>query len=271
MSISHRLIGTAVAVVCGLTLVTGAAAQTPLEPNRTVMGSLDASDVRMADGDRMDCYIFNAPAGRYRINLESSAFHPFLLAGPGTGCATESRHASAGQDGRSAELRITVQSGPWFVRIAPARVGQLGAYQLRLTSLDSASAPATPSGLALSRNQACGYRPGSGTLTALLLYRNATTFEPSDHIQVDGRAVHWDQSGFVDAAHEPWFRDSSEIQFGGRAYRKYGLPRVLAPSEVTVVGEYRGQGILKDAGATDTPVIYLIENGLGCRFQPYVR
>lgn len=248
------------------------AAQTPLQINRSVEGALTSSDARMADGDRMDCHVFNAPAGPYRINLESNDFHPFLLAAPGADCSTGSRHASAGSDGRSAELRLQVASGPWFVRVAPARAGQLGAYRLRVTALEPVGqAAAAPEGLQLSRNQACAYRPGSRRLIATLTYRDAVTARPSDHIQLDGRAVRWSQSGFVEAAAEPWFRESAEIPFGGATYGKYGLPRARYPSELQVVGEYDGQAVMAELGSTDHNVVYVLVNGLECRFQSYVR
>ena len=257
--------------VLAMLAATPLAAQTPLQINRSVEGALTQGDARMADGDRMDCHLFNAPAGSYRINLESNDFHPFLLAGPGTDCASGSRHASAGSDGRSAELRVRVEAGPWFVRVAPARVGQLGAYRLRVTSLEPAVQAPAPDGLQLSRNQACGYRPGSGRLVAAAIYRDAVTARPSDYIQLDGRAVRWSQSGFVEAAARPWFRESAEIPFGGATYGKYGLPRALFISELQVVGEYDGQAVMSDLGATDHELIYVLVKGLECSFQPYVR
>ncbi len=278
---NHALTTAAVAAPLMLSIAASAAAQTPLNPNRTTNGELTAADAPMPYGaGRMDCYVFNVPAGRYRINLESSAFHPFVIAGPGRSCAGDLERGSFGSDGRSAEIRVNVVSGPWFVRVAAKEYG-LGAYRVRLTSADqSAPVPtaparqppvvATPPGLELSRNMACGYRPGSGQLTALRTYRNADMTR-SDYVQHEGRAVTWASLGFVEARWRPWYTDNEPITFRGRQYRKYGLPRLLSPSEVRVGGEYDGLAVLVDPMSDQHEVVYLLVTGQECEFQPYQR
>ena len=251
------------------------AAQTPLNPNRTTNGELTATDAPMPYGNgRMDCYVFNVPAGRYRINLESEAFHPFVISGPGRSCAGDLERGSFGSDGRSAEIRVNVVRGPWFVRVAAKEYG-LGPYRLRLTPADqprtpAPSAPDVPAGLELTRNMACGYRTGSRDLLALRAYHQPDV-PGSNYVQYEGRPVAWASLGFAEARQRPWYINGDPITFQGRRFEKYGLPRILSPSEVRFGDEYDGQGIMVDPMATEHYVVYLIVNGRDCEFQPYQR
>lgn len=58
----------------------------------------------------------------------------------------------------------------------------------------------------------------------------------------------------------------------GNAYAKYGLPRVLFPTEVTFYGFKESAPFLREAGTRDEPpmVVYALINGPRCEFQPYV-
>ena len=253
------------------------AGQTPLSPNRTINGELTISDTPMPYGNgRMDCYVFNVPAGRYRINLESDVFHPFVISGPGQSCAGDLERGSFGSDGRSAEIRVNVVRGPWFIRVAAKEYG-FGPYRLRLTLADqprtpmsSASASQTPPSLELTRNMACGYRPGSRELRALNVYREPNSPDYR-YVQHESRPVTWTSLGFAEARQRPWYINGDPITFQGQRYEKYGLPRILSPSEVRFGDEYDGQGIMVDPMATEHYVVYLIVNGMACEFQPYQR
>lgn len=69
---------------------------------------------------------------------------------------------------------------------------------------------------------------------------------------------------------KPWYISNAEISFRGRAFRKYGLPRVLFPGEVTAAGTYQGVPVFLPADKTlGEDVVYLVTTSKGCEFQPY--
>ena len=72
------------------------------------------------------------------------------------------------------------------------------------------------------------------------------------------------------AATQPWFVNNQPIQFNGRRYVKYGVPRVLNVGDVNNVGTYQGVAVFAEpsANAQMPEVIYLPVSGR-CEFQPY--
>ena len=71
------------------------------------------------------------------------------------------------------------------------------------------------------------------------------------------------------AAAMPFYIGNEPVMVGGRRYVKYGLPRVLAVSEVTRVGEVMGVSVFAEAGAMDAPGVIYLPVRPGCEFQPY--
>lgn len=74
----------------------------------------------------------------------------------------------------------------------------------------------------------------------------------------------------AEAKAKPWYVSNAEISFRGRAFRKYGLPRVLSPVEVTAAGTYEGVPVfLPTDKMLGEDVVYLVTVSKGCEFQPY--
>ena len=75
-----------------------------------------------------------------------------------------------------------------------------------------------------------------------------------------------------------WFINNEAISFKGKAFRKYGLPRVLTPSEVKPVEKYKGGWIFRDffsilggppPADDELDVVYVPVSVERCEFQPY--
>lgn len=71
------------------------------------------------------------------------------------------------------------------------------------------------------------------------------------------------------AAGEAFFINNAPITVMNRRYVKYGLPRVVAPGEVTRTGEYEGVGVFTEAGIAGTPEVVYVPVRPGCELQPY--
>lgn len=72
------------------------------------------------------------------------------------------------------------------------------------------------------------------------------------------------------AGAKSWFINSEPIKFKDRIYNKYGLPRVLAPTDVVAVGDVQGSIAFAEPSAkAPIEVIYLPVRER-CEFQPYV-
>ena len=61
-------------------------------------------------------------------------------------------------------------------------------------------------------------------------------------------------------------------EVAGNTYEKYGLPRVLFPTEVKFFAFKDSAPFLHDLIGTETPpgILYALTDGQGCEFQPYV-
>lgn len=70
------------------------------------------------------------------------------------------------------------------------------------------------------------------------------------------------------AAGKTWFINNDKINFKGKSYVKYGLPRVLGVREIAKAGENDGIIVFAEAGVDKLEVIYLPVRR-GCEFQPY--
>jgi hypothetical protein len=71
------------------------------------------------------------------------------------------------------------------------------------------------------------------------------------------------------AAGATWYINNEPVQFQNRRYVRFGLPRVVAPTDVARIGEYQGTSVFGDATATGTPDVIYIPVRPGCEFQPY--
>ena len=78
------------------------------------------------------------------------------------------------------------------------------------------------------------------------------------------------EAGHAGARALGWYIDGETVTVGGAAYTKYGLPRVLGPSEVVYSGAYRGGFFYAEPGIEKgAEVVYLLTDAAGCEFQPY--
>jgi hypothetical protein len=67
-----------------------------------------------------------------------------------------------------------------------------------------------------------------------------------------------------------FFINNEPLAINGRQYSKYGLPRVLTPTDVVSVGTYAGSPFFAVPGSpAPQEVIYILVRK-GCEFQPYV-
>lgn len=66
-----------------------------------------------------------------------------------------------------------------------------------------------------------------------------------------------------------WFLRHEPIVFDDRHFYKYGLPRTLAPGDVTRAGALDGVGIYAETGQTGLPDVLYVPVGPGFEFQPY--
>jgi hypothetical protein len=81
------------------------------------------------------------------------------------------------------------------------------------------------------------------------------------------------------AAGATWYINNDSIMFNGRRYDRFGLSRVVSPTDLTSVGTFQGVTVFADAGAAagaaggqgPTPEVIYIPVRPGCEFQPYQR
>jgi hypothetical protein len=82
------------------------------------------------------------------------------------------------------------------------------------------------------------------------------------------------------ASAESWYVNSAPIVIAKRKYVKYGLPRVLSPSDVRPYVNYKGAGVFIERGDKKRDVVYVLAgvtypgekvDGYGCEYQPYQR
>lgn len=78
------------------------------------------------------------------------------------------------------------------------------------------------------------------------------------------------QSAYAFAPSRAWFRNTEPILFGSTRFLMYGLPRELAPDELTRIGELQGVPIYAEAGASGTHEVIYVAIGSGA-YQPYTR
>lgn len=71
------------------------------------------------------------------------------------------------------------------------------------------------------------------------------------------------------AAGVNWFIQSSDMSFADREWVKYGVSRVVQPTQLQPAGEFQGTPVFAEAGATAPFEIVYIPVRPGCEFQPY--
>jgi hypothetical protein len=73
------------------------------------------------------------------------------------------------------------------------------------------------------------------------------------------------------AATQPWFINNELVNFSGKPFVKYGLPRVLGINEIVKAGVYKGVGVFAEPGYKGAPEVIYLPVRQGCEFQPYQR
>lgn len=68
-----------------------------------------------------------------------------------------------------------------------------------------------------------------------------------------------------------WYINNWALTIGEATYEKYGLPRVLDPSDLTYYTQVEGVPIYHEAGGSAADVIYVLERSRNCEMQPYAR
>jgi hypothetical protein len=66
-----------------------------------------------------------------------------------------------------------------------------------------------------------------------------------------------------------WYTTSQAISVMGVSYVKYGLPRILATTDVVPVAAYRGVTVFAEPGDDPRPGVIYVPVRPGCEFQPY--
>ena len=66
-----------------------------------------------------------------------------------------------------------------------------------------------------------------------------------------------------------WFINNEKVQFNGKTFTKYGLPRILGVNEIVKSGLYKGVGVYVEAGLKPPFEVIYIPVRQGCEFQPY--
>ncbi len=72
------------------------------------------------------------------------------------------------------------------------------------------------------------------------------------------------------AKNQKWYLKDENIIFNGKKYGKFGLPRILEPTDVEKAGVYKKTTVFVEAGKKDGEVIYVFVQP-GCEFQPYTK
>lgn len=133
----------AASAVAGLAVaVSPAAAQSRISVGQTVSGAIDARDAELDDGSHYECWVLDAPAGRYVVEYRSEDFDAFVAVGRGRDCSvTESDANDDGFDeGLDSRLVFSTDGGPWFIRANTLDADEFGSYTLSVASGGSAVA-----------------------------------------------------------------------------------------------------------------------------------
>lgn len=102
---------------------------------QTIRSELSASDPQWTDGTHFDCWVFDAPAGAYTVDLMSEDFDANLGVGKGSDCTADL--AASNDDanlGTDSHLEFATDGGPWFIFASTYAAGEVGDYQLRLVA-----------------------------------------------------------------------------------------------------------------------------------------
>ena len=102
---------------------------------QTVRSALSATDARWTDGTLFDCWVFDAPAGAYTVDLTSEDFDANLGVGKGSDCTADLAASNDDGDlGTNSHLEFATDGGPWFIFASTYAAGEEGDYQLRLVA-----------------------------------------------------------------------------------------------------------------------------------------
>ncbi|MQA90767.1 MAG: hypothetical protein GEU90_11090 [Gemmatimonas sp.] len=71
------------------------------------------------------------------------------------------------------------------------------------------------------------------------------------------------------AAGAPWFLRGDSIMVNDTEYVKFGVTRVIEPSQLAWVGTHMGTSVFAEAGTTTPQAVVYVPVMPGCEFQPY--
>jgi hypothetical protein len=107
----------------------------------------------------------------------------------------------------------------------------------------------------------------NGQLTSVTVQYNPTAGDTTYNGQPVGVAFPA-TTGY--AGSETWYINTEPIQFNGRRYVKYGLPRILGTSDVNNVGTVNNVSVFAEPSANaQRPEVIYVPTRPGCEFQPY--
>jgi hypothetical protein len=107
----------------------------------------------------------------------------------------------------------------------------------------------------------------NGQLTSVTVQYNPATGDTTYNGQPVSTALPA-TTGYAGA--ETWYINTEPIQFNGRRYVKYGLPRILGTSDVNNVGTVNNVSVFAEPSANaQRPEVIYVPTRPGCEFQPY--
>lgn len=71
------------------------------------------------------------------------------------------------------------------------------------------------------------------------------------------------------AAGESWFLADDAVRVQNREYVKFGVPRIVPPTQLTRVADHNGVGLYAETGTSAPYQVLYIPLRPGCQFQPY--
>lgn len=121
--------------------------------------------------------------------------------------------------------------------------------------------------------QVCGWHKGMAAIemvparTRRLWKRSSYRVE--GQVTIGGKTLPYD-TYYPESVNRRWSIDNATIMFNGKAYEKYGYPRILSATDTVPVGDKDGVAISAEPSAGKSPeVVYVIHKGIECEFQPY--
>lgn len=137
----------------------------------------------------------------------------------------------------------------------------------------AAAAPKLKPGEVASNGQGCNSKPGSGKIVLEPVHTTMANkggkWSTEGGLVRNGRIVPLASEGYTVGRGRAWFDAKTPIVFRGRTYKVYGNPRIVGPNELQVIGEHDKVAVSAEKGDAAADVIWILDHGLDCAFQPY--